>query len=72
MKLHAISSSNGKLIAIVGGGDLADAGVRVRPGRDQYVHELELPAEAASLKPHEIYRRLKIHAPGHPPVFTKD
>jgi hypothetical protein len=72
MKLHTISSADGKLLAIMHAGDGGQFRVRVRAKENQYVHQIELPEEAAALKPHEIYRRLKIHSPGAMPVFSRE
>jgi len=72
MKIRTISDENGKVVAILGGGDSNKFRVRMRPKTGQYYHELELPAEAASLKPPEIHRRLKIPSPGEAPVFSME
>ena len=72
MKINTISDSNGNILAVLGGGESNRVRIRMRPQKDQHLHEIELPKEAASLKPHEIYRRLKVSSPGQAPVFSKE
>jgi hypothetical protein len=72
MKVHTISSADGKLLAITNAPESAKVKVRVRARENQHIHELELPEEARSLKPQEIFRRLRIHAPGQKPVYVKE
>lgn len=71
MKISTISDGKGNIVAVLGGGESDKLRVRLRPQPDQHWHEIELPKEASKLKPHEIYRRLKIMSPGQAPVFSK-
>ena len=59
------------MLAVLGGGECEKVRIRLRPQADQHFHEIELPQEAESLKPHEIFARLKVPSPGQSPVFSK-
>jgi hypothetical protein len=66
MKVHVISDSSGRIVAVM----KAHASVSMKAREGQHFHEIEVPEHARRLGPDQIAKHLKIHQPGQAPKFT--